>query len=246
MPKGGMGANPVGTGNERIDRIDFSAFCSGSDSPLKMLFLNVIADAANNYLYYGLAKNGTTPEEFWYATEYFMTVRSYKPATWRHARFMKKTIIDPETGKRQSIKYQLSDNELKLACFDRHLEIAELDKHGFTDEKFSSWIKVRRDQIVEENLAQVEAYIDLVQRTSLHKISGGRQLSFQVNDVNLKKALVHPSSPEEVANLIYYKGVSITRKPVTRRAQAKRIVSSRVRRGKLPPPNQQMLSEMVM
>jgi hypothetical protein len=80
--RGGMCSNPTG-GNDRLDRIDFMSYASGSDDPYKLLAIAVIVDATSSYLYFGLGKNGTTLDEFWFAAEFFFRTRSDRPETCR-------------------------------------------------------------------------------------------------------------------------------------------------------------------
>jgi hypothetical protein len=197
-----MCANPMG-GSERLDRIDFMDFASGTDSPFKLLYLKVISDAVSDYLFFGLGKNGTVPDDFWYATEYFFTCRSYIEDTWSHAKFMRQAYVDETTGKRVSSTLMLSDEELKQTCFDRHYEIAELHKLMPID-RFLSWLRTRREEILTENQKQVNDYIDLLQRTALKSISAGTQIGFALDSADRMQVLIKPDSPEQVAELVLY------------------------------------------
>jgi hypothetical protein len=202
MPSGGMDANPFG-GNARLDRIDFLDYASGTDSPWKLLYLKVISDAVSDYLYFGLGKNGTVADDFFYATEYFFKCRSFLPETWKHANSMRHAYVDEVSGKRVSSHLTLTDEELRQACFDRHYEIAEL--HNLMPfDQFIEWLKVRRSEILEENKAQVNAYIDLLQRTALREVIGGQQIPFKLDSADRMQVLTRPTSPEQVAELVFY------------------------------------------
>lgn len=196
----GMCSNPFG-GNDRLDRIDFLDYASGTDNPFKLLYLKVISDAASDYLYFGLGRNGTVPDDFWYATEYFFTCRSYKRETWDHAKFMRNAYVDEDTGKRVSTTIMLRDEDLMAACFDRHYEIAELHNLMPID-VFLEWLRTRREEILEENKQQVNAYMDLLQRTSVNRVADGEQIPFKLLD--RMQVLARPESPEQVAELVFY------------------------------------------
>lgn len=83
--RGGMSANPFG-GEDRIDKIPFEAYLRPGIPPETVVFVKTIADAASNYLYFGLGKNGTTAEEFYYSYRYFFVVTSTNKGTYERAR----------------------------------------------------------------------------------------------------------------------------------------------------------------
>jgi hypothetical protein len=197
-----MCKNPFG-GNARLDRIDFMDYASGTDSPFKLLYLKVISDAANNYLYFGFGDNHTVPDEFWYATEYFFTCRSYLKETWEHAKFMRHAYFDETLKKHVSTSIMLSDEELRLSCFDHHYEIAELDRL-MPIQQFESWLRRRREELLAENRDQVNTYIDLLQATSMLEIQGGQQMPFKLDTADRMQILVRPECPEQVAEMVFY------------------------------------------
>ena len=217
----GMCANPFG-GAARLDRIDFREYASGTDTPYKALYLKVIADAASDYLFFGFGQNGTVADEFWYAVEYFFTCHSSRPETWQRAKFMRHAYVDDKTGKRVSTTLMLTDDELKQACFDRHYEIAELDRLMPFDQ-FQEWLKIRREELIRENKAQVDAHIDLLQATGMKAIQGEQQVPFKLECADRMQVLVHPECPEQVAEMIFYS-------PRYRRAQVRRPALTRMRR----------------
>lgn len=179
-----MCSNPFG-GNDRLDRIDFMDFASGTDSPFKLLYLKVISDAASDYLFFGLGKNGTVPDDFWYATEYFFTCKSYLEDTWKHAKFMRKAYVDEDTGKRVSSTLMLSDEELKQTCFDRHYEIVELHKL-MPIERFVSKLEEQRLTILVSNWQQTQTFLN-------------RPF---IDEHRLLQALVRPESSHELAECL--------------------------------------------
>lgn len=158
-PKGGMCLNPFG-GFDRLDRVDLFAYAGGNDSHEKLLYLAVIKQALADYLYFGLGKNCHVAAEFFYAGEYFFTCRSFIPETWNHSRVVNEIISDEETGKRQRRIVRLTKDELQLMCFDRHYEIAELDRHLPID-KFVNMLEDQRLSVLAKNWNQVRSYLNI-------------------------------------------------------------------------------------
>jgi hypothetical protein len=187
-----MCARPFG-GFDRLDRIDFTAFASGTDSPYKLLYLKVISQAATDYLYFGLGHNGTLATQFWYASEYFFTVRSYIADSWGAERVMRKDHVDDNDRRRVSSSLILSDEDMMQACFDRHYEIAELNKLIPID-KFVSWLKQRREEILTSSIAQTLAYIWPAYEASEEETAW------------LIRTLVSPD-PESLVQVLCYRGI---------------------------------------
>jgi hypothetical protein len=204
-----------------LDRIDFSAYASGADSPYKLLYLKVISDAASDYLFFGLGNNGTVPDDFWYATEYFFSCRSFRPETWEHARFMRKAYFDEALKKRVSTSIMLTDEELKQACFDRHYEITELDTL-MPFEDFVVALRETRAELLRKNWEQANTYIDLIRQASLKKVANNTQTALPLQAADRMQVLVSPESPEQVAELTCY----IPRCRVTARCAPKLNVPS--------------------
>jgi hypothetical protein len=184
-----MCARPTG-GFDRLDRIDFFDYASGTDSPLKMLYIKVIAQAATDYLFFGLGQNHVTLEQFDAAHRYFFEVRSYLRETWEHSRFMREVYQD-ENRKRTTRRIILSDEELKLMCFDRHYETAKLDNAMHID-RFISRLQEQRLTILAENWKQTQDYIN----------------RSHVDEMRLLQALVRPESVHEFAECVIMKPYS--------------------------------------
>jgi hypothetical protein len=184
-----MCANPTG-GFDRLDRIDFFDYASGTDSPLKLLYIKVIAQAATDYLFFGLGQNHVTLEQFDSAHRYFFEVRSYLRETWEHSRFMREVYQD-DNRKRTTRRISLSDEELKLMCFDRHYETAKLDNAMHID-RFITRLQEQRLTILSENSRQT---LDHMNRSD-------------VGEMRLLQALVRPESVQELAACIITKPYS--------------------------------------
>ena len=77
--RGGMAKNSFG-GHTRLDKCNLQGpsmlgsqlfdVMSGVE-PERVLWVQTILDSCNNYLFYGLGRNGTSAEEFWFACEFW-------------------------------------------------------------------------------------------------------------------------------------------------------------------------------
>jgi hypothetical protein len=212
-------------------------YASGTDDPYKLLAIRIISDAASNYLYWGFGRNGTTIEKFWEANEYFFRVRSNDPESWKDARYMRKMVIDPVTGKKRFVNEELSDETLKLGCFDRHYELSGLD-NLMTLDKFTRWLAIRREELVRENEDQINEYVELLkgvsweqcirQQVKQHGISAPAFLFETTTPAEKMEVLVRPTSPVDVANLVYYnknRGVPWKARDLRKGAHSSRVQS---------------------
>jgi len=82
--RGGMSANAFG-GHTRLDKCDLMGpsllgeieYDVTSDVvPERTLWLTTIKDSCDNYLMWGLGRNGTSAPEFWYAAEFLFHTRA--------------------------------------------------------------------------------------------------------------------------------------------------------------------------
>jgi hypothetical protein len=82
--RGGMSANAFG-GQTRLDKCDLMGpsllgeieYDVTSDVvPERTLWLTTIKDSCDNYLMWGLGRNGTSAPEFWYAAEFLFHTRA--------------------------------------------------------------------------------------------------------------------------------------------------------------------------
>lgn len=214
ISRGGMCSNPFG-GEDRIDRINLLDFLEPNCSGDKVLYSCIIQDAASNYLYAFLGKNGTSAEEFFAAWQYFFKVESTNRVSWDHHRTIRQSFI--QRGEKISRSLYLDDNDLKTMCFDRHYEMSGLSKYMHID-KFREGLKARRSKIVTDNLEQIQGYINSLYQHELSQISDGQQVPLQVWNEDLIKVLVDPPSPLHLASIIYVPNkLKRSHKPRTRR-----------------------------
>lgn len=197
--RGGMCANPFG-GEDRIDRINLLDFLEPNAAPSKVLFLNVIQDAASNYLYAFLGKNGTSAEEFFYAHQYFFKVESKDRTSWDHHRDV--NIIYTYQGKKIIESRFLTDSELQFMCFDWHFVLSGLENYMDIN-KFREGLKTKRRKILTENWPQVQTYVESLYQHEVSLITDGNQVPLRVWDENLLETLIDPPTPLHLANAIF-------------------------------------------
>jgi len=197
--KGGMCANAFG-GHARLDHCNLlgQSWFRGPDgglepcdvasnaSPERNLWLCSIQDAAFNYKFFGLGRNGTEGSEYWHAVDYIFYVRAAKSASWENApRRITQTYQDESLGRRVSRKVELSKFQVKAMCLDfawDHLEFP------ITLDTFCDRLKKERLKIVRENWGQIRAFLNL---------PGSLE--------TWERALVCPSEPEDVERLLRFR-----------------------------------------
>jgi len=199
--RGGMCANPFG-GEDRIDRVNLLEYLTSNAPAEKVLYSRIIQDAASNYLYAFLGKNGTSTEEFFAAWMYFFKVMSTDRVTWDHHR----TIRHSYTSRGHKIHEarHLTDGELQKMCFDKHYEMSGLSNHMHI-EKFREGLKKKRREILTANWEQVKAYVDSLYQSELAQIADGQQVPLQIwGPPNwLMEILIDPPSPCHLAGVLY-------------------------------------------
>lgn len=196
---GGTSTNPFG-GEERIDRINLLDYMQPNSPPEKVLFLRVIQDAASNYLYAFLGRNGTSAEEFFSSWQYFFKVTSINKINWNHRRTLKNSYIHHD--EKVTKNHYLTDSELRLMCFDQHYDLSGLADYIAID-RFRVGLKEKRRSILSTNWPQVQTYIDILYQRELSQIAEGQQVPLQVWDADLLTVLTDPPTPLHLANAIY-------------------------------------------
>lgn len=217
--RGGMSANPFGGcdhkeaepgrkcpicgifKNIRLDRLDLEQGTIVKGERETLIYLYLITREIHNYLYFCLGNNGTTPDKFLEAYRYLFLVRSDRPETWG-SRLLKTQRLDVD-GRLQNSVVQLTDEEMRLGCFDVQYELS-----GMQDvmhiERFERWLQERRAAILRENLPQFLAYLDELRAHELNTISQGRQLplwAFGTDDP--MRVMVAPETFRQLAQMIY-------------------------------------------
>ena len=172
-------------GRKRLDKINLMSFKSSADCGEKIIFQHTILDAANNYLFFGLAENnGTSATEFWFAYEYFYRIRSYDPDTWKDSRIMKTTAMNYNTKRRETNTVELTDIQMKAMCFDMHFNISNI---RLSMDTFLRWLKLERTNIVETNWDQINTYLTSLQTQNHDTLS--------LDILTKQKILISPENP---------------------------------------------------
>lgn len=199
MSRGGMSRNPFG-GRRSLARLDLlDSLTLNNSCGEKLLYLSIIQDAAQHYLFFGLGKNGTTPEGFVEACNYFFKVRATDTKTWHPNRYRVQNL--KKNGKKKTKIVTLTENQLKLCCFDIHFVNSGLEKY-ISIERFIRWLKCERQKILSDNLDQVQAFIDKTMEKEARGVKIGSQLPLKVTTTNIVEILTCPESTEQVAKLL--------------------------------------------
>ena len=145
-------------GSSKFDEVDYGVV---SDTPgERTLWVYLIKDAVNDYLFFGLSHNGPTPEEFWSSCEFLFNIRASKRETWQDAKIMRETYFDKELGKRVTRVLEFSDEELKGMCLDSIWDHLSFD---MPLDVFVDGLKAERKFILQKNWGQVAARLKLHQ-----------------------------------------------------------------------------------
>jgi hypothetical protein len=158
MSKGGMCKNPFGHHNSLngLDDDFMAALFKGELTVDQTIALRVIKMSVRDYLFFGLGKNGITPERFMEAYQYLFKVRSSDPRTWGSCGIRERyRELD---GTLTCRKGTLSPKEIQGKCFDTHFDISGLGQRIPLD-NFCARLKKKREIIVNENIKQVLAYM---------------------------------------------------------------------------------------
>lgn len=131
MPKGGMSKNPF-AGNNSLSNLDdefMASLFKGELSVDGALSLRIIKMSVRDYLFFGLGKNGVTPEKFLEAYHYFYKVKAeFVPA------------------------------QIRAKCFETHYDLSGLSQKLPID-SFLKRIQTKRKQILKANEKQVLTYM---------------------------------------------------------------------------------------
>lgn len=229
--RGGMSENPFG-GETRIDRINLLEFLESNVSAAKVMYSSIIQDAASNYLYAFLGRNGTSAEEFFYSWRYFFKITSNDKTSWDNNRNIKRKYTSK--GQKITETHYLTDNEVVAMCFDKHYDFSGLAKHMSID-KFRSDLKAKRRKILESNWNQVKDYISGLYNKELEEIANGHQIPLLIWQDDLIDILVDPPTPAHLANVIYVSNkVKKSKRPRAKRHKLNKYVEL-LNRLQIPP-----------
>lgn len=202
--------HPISKEN-RLDRINLLEFGSAANSGGKILYSCIIQDAIYNYLYAFVEKNGISIDEFFSAWQYLFKITSGNKENWNNSRVIKQSYL--VEGKKVTSKHTLTDEDLKLMCFDSHYDCSGMSKHIHID-KFRSKLKEKRKTILTNSWNKVQSYVSSTYQTELNKIAYGQALPLQIWNEDLLTVLIDPPTPLHLANTFYIpKKLKATFKP---------------------------------
>jgi hypothetical protein len=188
-------------GNSPLNKLDFSELLSTENSPEQMLWLQVITQSAVDYLSFGLAKNGPTPEDFLGAYNYFFTVRSDRPETWSLRRVIRETAVDDQDGRKKTRVIMFTDSLLRSMCFDMHYEVCNF-RLLHIDRFLQKLIGVRREALLKYESA-VLAYLDELSERKRREASSGTWPHSRLARQDWLETLIAPKNGREMVELIY-------------------------------------------
>src|SRR5665213_27142 len=158
--KGGMAPNAF-AGNSSMNTLDdvfMEALFKGELTVNQTVALRIIKMSARDYLYFGLGRNGITPEKFLDAYAYLFQCRSDDPRTWVDS-YIPTRYRDMD-GKLRVSKGTIQPKEIASKCFDTHYNTSGLGEI-ISISNFIARLKKKRERIVSVNIKQVLAYIKL-------------------------------------------------------------------------------------
>jgi hypothetical protein len=208
--RGGMDKNAFG-GHERLDKCNLQGpsllggqildVLSGLPGE-RTLWAQTILDSVNNYLFFGLGRNGTSAEEFWFSVEFIFNVRASKPETWQHARYMRETHYDETLKRRVTRTVEFSDEVLKAECLDT---IWSMGQWPIPLDLFVEWVRLERKKLIDLNRRQFEEYVALLNKRSMATVlKPGQPIPFKFYTEDLDKVLTEPANPMDLVELIRY------------------------------------------
>ena len=159
-------------------------------------------DAASNYLFFGLGRNGTSAQEFFYACEWLLRIRASQPETWSGARLMRDTFYDETLKKRVTRTLTLTDDQLALMCADRQWDLLDAPME-FDD--FIKELRALRCRIIDENRQQIADFIRLLNsRTVSRNVLRYETIPITLVRQDMDIILSDAPDPDDLSRLIHY------------------------------------------
>lgn len=155
----GMSKNPYG-GQKSLNNLDddfMASLFKGELNVEQAIALRIIKMSVRDYLYFGLGRNGVTPEKFLEAYYYLYRVRGNDFYSWGDLRTTQR--YRGMDGKLVSTTRSLSPKEVSWRCFDTHYNLCALTD-AMPMKKFLEQIKAKREAILQANEKQVLTYMD--------------------------------------------------------------------------------------
>src|SRR5271157_1607131 len=174
MSRGGMCKNPF-AGNNSLNNLDddfMAALFKGELTVDQTIALRIIKMSVRDYLFFGLGRNGVTPEKFLEAYYYLYAVRGTDPRTWGDCSFSDRhREVD---GKIVHRKGTLQPKEVQARCFDTHYDLSGLEAK-LSMRSFLKKVQQKREAILNANKKQVLAYMDKYRAQEWRRLPKGRR-----------------------------------------------------------------------
>lgn len=198
----GMSRNPFG-GQKSLNNLDddfMASLFKGELNVEQAIALRIIKMSVRDYLYFGLGRNGVTPEKFLEAYYYLYRVRGNDFYSWGDLRTTQRYRgVD---GKLVSTTRSLSPKEVSWRSFDTHYNLCAL-ADAMPMKKFLEQIKAKREAILQANEKQVLAYMDKYRAQEWKRLNRrkGKHAFPRVNPIPL---LVAPDDVKAFAQLYLF------------------------------------------
>lgn len=156
----GMSKNQFG-GQKSLNNLDddfMASLFKGELNVDQTIALRIIKMSVRDYLFFGLGRNGVTPEKFLEAYYYLYRVRSTDSWSWGDTRTTTRYRGDVD-GKILSNTRSLSPKEIQWRCFDTHYNLCNLTDF-MSMESFLAQVQTKRREILKANEKQVFVYMD--------------------------------------------------------------------------------------
>lgn len=202
MPKGGMSKNPF-AGNDSMNTLDddfMSALTKGDLTVEQAIALRIIKMSVRDYLYFGLGKNGVTPEKFLEAYGYLYRVRPEDATTGTDGSFLQgpRTVGSIST----TASRKILTPEILARCFETHYSISGLDQK-ISISKFLIKLQKKREGILRANNRQIIKYMDVFRNQEWKQLSF-RKGKHSFPRKHVIRTLVSPKDPEALARLYLF------------------------------------------
>lgn len=204
MPKGGMCKNPF-AGNASLNNLDDEFMASLFKGELTVdgaISLRVIKMSVRDYLFFGLGKNGITPERFLEAFFYLYKVSSQDPRTWGDCGLSER--YRNSDGLIESRQDTLLPKEVQAKCFDTHFDLSGLATH-LSIASFRKKLKTKRAQIVNANIKQALSYMAKCRNEEWRSLpKASRKGKHNFTGLNAVHLLTDPSDAKSFAQLYLF------------------------------------------
>lgn len=175
----------------KFDDEFMSSIYRGEVTTDQAISIRIIKLSVHDYLFFGLGKNGITPERFLEAYLYLFKVRGQDPSTWDvHTIAKSRRVVSPD--------------EIKAKCFDTHYDLSGVSQN-MDITIFLNKLVLRRTSIVNDNLKQITTYMSQYRVQEWKRQPEKRkQGKHAFPRVNLISTLTYPNDCQALARLYLF------------------------------------------